>query len=533
MASNEQAKLEAEKLLSATWQQGRDRKGHKASEETAQKAAQASRLIDEIGKIHSSAATVQQQEEAAPAPAHAPVPTGGGEGAELLAERIIKLEEEQQMARLQIQRLLEAKKKLEQASRRAREQTDKLQQEHHIKLQKQLNTLIQDKEQEYERIHEQISLLREHSEQESAVLKAQRDAARTMAQEQQEQADSKLGSAGLFEKYKKALLITGGSLLGLLLLAVFLLLFIDKIPFLHRLIAPLPPTPPVAEPTPPKEGPGVPVTQQGEAPDKPKEDEKQTETELPTQPITPVRGYRDRLRNGGLGPIMIEVPGGDYFLGGLSSRPYQDELPMTKVKMRNFSISKYEITQEEYLAFARAMKVRKPRQPNRWEDDKLPVVDISWEEAKAYTEWLSNQTGRQYRLPSEREWEYAASAGLKDLYPWGNAPGQGNANCADCKSQWDNRQPAPVGSFPPNALGLHDVMGNVKEWIVECRHVDYRETPVEAHVWEGGKNNDCTRRMVRGGSYRTYNRNLRISARAHLNPRARTDDLGFRVVRVH
>jgi formylglycine-generating enzyme required for sulfatase activity len=505
VASDEQAKLEVEKLLNAK------RNAAKASEKTAQKAAQASQLIDEIGKIHSSA---QLRSETAPAKPLLDDDPSAKVTIDL-AERIVRLEAEQNAAREQIQKLLEAKKKLEVASRKAREQADKEQQETNAKLQRQLNTLIKDKEAEYERIRNQIGAIKDEAEQKAMLLKAQRDAARIMAQEHQEATEAHLDrTPGAGRKF----LVVGGSVLGgVLLLGVVFLLLGDKIvPVVQDFINPPPPQTRTVTPS------------SGGDSAMEKESEESEASAPPAEPIRPLRAYRDRLKSGGLGPIMIEVPGGSYLLGALPHQPYPDELPQTAIELNTFSISKYEVTLEEYAIFAKATGRAVPTSRTWKLEDNMPVVNVSWEDANEYTAWLSGQTGRQYRLPSEREWEYAASASLKTAYPWGDELAENNANCASCGSRWDGRQPAPVGSFPPNPLGLHDVIGNVEEWVLECRRNNYVDAPTSGQTWEGG---DCSRRMVRGGSFRTYENALRLSKRKSMNPKARSDDLGFRVVR--
>jgi formylglycine-generating enzyme required for sulfatase activity len=505
VASDEQAKLEVEKLLNAK------RNAAKASEKTAQKAAQASQLIDEIGKIHSSAQL------------HSPPPsaTEHADSDKIsidLADRIGRLEAEQSAAREQIQRLLEAKKKLEIASRKAREQADKQQEETNAKLQQQLNTLIKNKEAEYQRIREQIAAIKNEAEQKSMLLKAQRDAARIMAQEHQEATESHLDrTPGSGHNW---LLITGSVFGIFLVLAVLFLLFGDKIvPVVRNFI-----DPPAAT-----VNATAPATDTDTSAATETEDSATTTEAVPQQPIQPVRAYRDRLKSGGLGPVMIEVPGGTYLLGAMPQQPYPDELPQTRIELNNFSISKHEITVEEYSVFAKATNRAIPTSRQWTLENNMPIINVSWEDATEYTTWLSAQTGRQYRLPSEREWEYAASAGMKNTYPWGNHLGENNANCASCGSRWDARQPAPVGSFAPNPLGLHDIIGNVDEWVLDCRRNNYVDTPTSGQTWEGG---DCSRRMVRGGSFRTYESALRLTKRKSMNPKARSDDLGFRIVRV-
>jgi formylglycine-generating enzyme required for sulfatase activity len=112
--------------------------------------------------------------------------------------------------------------------------------------------------------------------------------------------------------------------------------------------------------------------------------------------------------------------------------------------------------------------------------------------------WLSKQTGKPYRMLSEAEWEYAPRAGSEKVYPWGDEIGAGNANCDGCGSQWDDKQTAPVGSFAANAFGLHDMQGNLWEWVEDCYHENYQGAPEDGSAW---RSDDCGRRVVRGGSW--------------------------------
>ncbi|MCP4701589.1 MAG: SUMF1/EgtB/PvdO family nonheme iron enzyme [Gammaproteobacteria bacterium] len=244
--------------------------------------------------------------------------------------------------------------------------------------------------------------------------------------------------------------------------------------------------------------------------------------------IAPLEIYRDKLSTGKLGPVMARLPKGSFWMGSKPHLPYPNEHPQLRITLRSFSISKYEITFEEYIQFAKNTG-RKIPDDRHWGRGRQPVINVNWRNASAYARWLSDKTGHRYRLPSEREWEYAAGAGTESAYWWGDKLGVNNANCAICGSHWDGKMPAPAGSFPPNRFGLHDTSGNVMEWTRECKHKNYKNAPLEAQTWEGG---DCSRRMVRGGSFRGYKKALRTMKRKDYNLNAYSDELGFRVVRV-
>lgn len=238
--------------------------------------------------------------------------------------------------------------------------------------------------------------------------------------------------------------------------------------------------------------------------------------------------FREKLRDGGLGPIMIALPAGEFLMGSPPGKPYPDEQPQTLVRLPRFAMSIYEISFEDFRLFTEA--TQRP-QPNDfgWGRGRQPIINVTWGEATAYAAWLSEQTGQTYRLPTEREWEYAAAATTRSAYWWGNQIKPGIANCAVCGSPWDTQQAAPVGSFPANHFGLYDTAGNVKEWIGECRHADYSDMPTNASPWPGG---DCSQYPLRGGSYRTYQKMLRTTNRDYAAPQTRSDEIGFRVMRL-
>ena len=246
------------------------------------------------------------------------------------------------------------------------------------------------------------------------------------------------------------------------------------------------------------------------------------------QRFTALNYYQDRLKNNRFGPLMAKLPAGRFIMGSAPSKPYPAEHPPTPIQLESFSISIHEITFDDYRLFAHDTGRQLP-DDRGWGRRGRPVMNVSWDEAMAYTQWLSEQTGKSYRLPSEREWEYAASVGTRTQYWWGNKIKEGYANCASCDSDWGSVGTAPVGKFAKNSFGLHDVLGNVMEWVLECKHPNYQDMPQEGHIWEGG---DCSLRGVRGGSYRTYRNDLRLTHRKFYSPKARSDELGFRVVQI-
>ena len=229
-----------------------------------------------------------------------------------------------------------------------------------------------------------------------------------------------------------------------------------------------------------------------------------------------------------LEPEMVVIPAGRFWMGCVSEKDcYDEEMPVHMVMIGSFALSKYEVTFEEYDRFTAATG-RKRARDGGWGRGRRPVAAVAWNEAVAYTEWLSAETGLRYRLPTEAEWEYAARAGSLTAYSWGNEVGRGRANCDGCGSQWDNEKTAPVGSFRANAWGLHDMHGNVSEWVQDCWHDNYRGAPADGSAWESG---DPELRVFRGGSLSLVPTHLRVSYRSWFTTGLRNHFIGFRVAR--
>ena len=249
------------------------------------------------------------------------------------------------------------------------------------------------------------------------------------------------------------------------------------------------------------------------------------------EPSRPVPGtvFRDTLKKGGQGPEMVVVPAGRFRMGDLQGVGNSDEKPVHTVTIaKSFAMGKYPVTFKEYDRFARATGRELPGDQG-WGRGKRkrPVINISWEDAVAYCEWLSEQTSKRYRLPSEAEWEYAARAGTKTAYWWGDVIGRNRANCDGCGSQWDNRQTAPVGSFDPNPFGLYDLLGNVWEWVQDSWHENYAGAPTDGSAWLTG--GDSGLRVIRGGCWGNVPWALRASTRLKDGPAYRSNALGFRL----
>ena len=204
-----------------------------------------------------------------------------------------------------------------------------------------------------------------------------------------------------------------------------------------------------------------------------------------------------------------------------------DYRPVHTVHVPRFALSKYEVTFAQWDACLDAGGCNDYRPHDRgWGRGNLPVMRIRWSDAQAYVEWLSQQTGEQYRLPSESEWEYAARAGTETKYHWGDRIGRNRANCDGCGSQWDGSRTAPVGSFSPNAWGLHDMHGNVLEWTADCSNRGYAGAPTDGSAWLSG---DCSGRVARSGGWDSDPRFIRAAFRSRADPGFIVDVMGFRV----
>tara|TARA_R110002072_G_scaffold97995_2_gene215762 strand:+ start:47552 stop:49492 length:1941 start_codon:yes stop_codon:yes gene_type:complete len=235
---------------------------------------------------------------------------------------------------------------------------------------------------------------------------------------------------------------------------------------------------------------------------------------------------QDNLKSGGKGPLMIVIPAGKFAMGSTSSKN-SNERPRHDVSVRQFAASQYEITFAQYDLFAKAEGKKIP-DSLYLDRETHPVIFISWDDAYYYTKWLSEETGQKYRLATEAEWEYMASAGKKSTFWWGYDEEPNRAHCFGCGTNLDPRKPTKIGSFEANPFGLYDTSGNVGEWVHDCWHDNYKGAPESADVWEGG---DCSYRVVRGGAYSTPPQSTRSAKRDKFKSDKAYDHIGIRVVR--
>jgi formylglycine-generating enzyme required for sulfatase activity len=225
-----------------------------------------------------------------------------------------------------------------------------------------------------------------------------------------------------------------------------------------------------------------------------------------------------------IGPEMVVVPAGEFMMG---SNDYDDEKPPHKVAIgAPFAVSRCAITFAEWDAAGL------PHTPDDqgWGRGRRPVINVSWEDAGAYASWLSEVTGRTYRLLSEAEWEYSCRAGTATKYSFGDRITRQQAHFSEGK--WGSaKQTTEVGTLPPNVWGLYEMHGNVWEWCEDHWHENYKDAPHDGTAWRGG---DTSMRVVRGGCW--FNSLtpvvLRSANREADRPNSRSDRIGFRLARL-
>ncbi|MEH6626798.1 MAG: SUMF1/EgtB/PvdO family nonheme iron enzyme [Motiliproteus sp.] len=236
--------------------------------------------------------------------------------------------------------------------------------------------------------------------------------------------------------------------------------------------------------------------------------------------------FKDEIIKDVYGPNMVVIPSGKYMMGDLNRRGDDNELPAHEIKIRHpFALSQHEVTFSDYDLFALDSGRTLPEDDD-WGRGNRPVINISWNDANAYADWLRRKTGLAYRLPTEAEWEYSARAGTNTAFWWGNDKGLNKAACDDCGSPFDSNQPAPVGSFKANPFGLYDMNGNVYEWVADCYNENYREAPTDGASWNVGQ---CNYRVMRGGSWYDISRLIRSASRYRHPPNSSRNSWGFRL----
>ena len=266
-------------------------------------------------------------------------------------------------------------------------------------------------------------------------------------------------------------------------------------------------------------------------------------------------------------PSSISMPGGAFLMGTAQAeidklcKEYKDwaeffkgEAPQHKVTIaKPFAVGRFAVTRGEFAAFVSETGYSVPDEAYTWEgskwelrkgrsfrnlgftqDDSHPVVCVNWDDAKAYVEWLSGKTGKDYRLLSEAEWEYACRAGIQTPFWWGSsisaeqANYNGNYTYGGGKKGEYRQKTVPVKSFQPNSWGLYQVHGNVWEWCEDCWTENYHNAPSDGSARATG---DCSRRVLRGGSWISGPQLLRAANRIRYLADDRLYYCGFRVAR--
>lgn len=249
-----------------------------------------------------------------------------------------------------------------------------------------------------------------------------------------------------------------------------------------------------------------------------------------------------RFRECAACPEMIIVPAGEYVMGSPADEPKRlsQEGPAHAVSVGRFALARTEVTFGQWDACVAdgGCGGYMPADMNQGRGD-MPAFNLAWVDAQAYIAWLNDKVpGEPYRLPTEAEWEYAARAGAKTAYHWGPDPDRAHANtgreiccigAAEGADRWVG--PAPVAQFPPNAFGLHDMAGNLWEWVADEYRGSYAGAPADGSEWTGSISGRPDRRVLRGGSYKDRPWQARSAMRISNAPNWRLDTYGFRPAR--
>ena len=226
-------------------------------------------------------------------------------------------------------------------------------------------------------------------------------------------------------------------------------------------------------------------------------------------------------------PEMVVIPAGTFFMGSktdpfASNLASADEQPQHLVSIKSFLMGKYEVTQEQWYAVMGTM-------PSNFKGRTLPVEQVSWDDAQVFVKKLSDKTGKNYRLPTEAEWEYAARGRSQTSYAFGE-----NENQLERFAWFLNNsygQTHPIGEKTPNTFGLYDVLGNVFEWTQDCWNPNYDDAPTDGSAWTSGYSADCDKRVSRGGAWSYHSQHFRSAYRDWNYAADSHSFLGFRVAR--
>ena len=226
-------------------------------------------------------------------------------------------------------------------------------------------------------------------------------------------------------------------------------------------------------------------------------------------------------------PEMVVVPSGSYI--SYSRKNISGTSLQQKISFQNsFSLSKFEITFNEWDECVKNRQCSQIPDDHKWGRGMRPVINVKYSDIIQYLGWLSKLTGYTYRLPSESEWEYAAMADNRDIYSQETRLKKGLRNCRDCETKWSGIKSAPVGQFPPNSLGLHDMLGNVFEYVQDCWTKNRTSPPANGLpiIWE-----NCPSKVIKGGAWYYLSKAAHPRFRARNNINFASYILGFRVLR--
>ncbi len=232
-------------------------------------------------------------------------------------------------------------------------------------------------------------------------------------------------------------------------------------------------------------------------------------------------------------PELVVIPPGEFLMGsneaerqwavsqGAKPEWLEPEQPQHRVRIAYpLAVGRYPITFEEYGRFCEQTRRQLPGD-EEWGRGRRPVINVSWDDAKAYVEWLAAETGQPYRLLTEAEWEYACRAGTTTRYWWGDDVSKDKAN-------YEGGRTSEIGSYPASPFGLYDMQGNVWEWVEDRWHGNYEGAPADGAAWLEGNDSG---RVVRGGSWIVAPWNLRAAYRGGFGTDVRYPYIGFRVAR--